>query len=357
MWIKICGLSTQAAVETAVKAGATHIGFVFADSKRKVTPEYAKYLGKFVPKTVKKVGLFVNEDLTLVQDIVAKVGLDMVQLHGQESADYAAQVGVPVIKAFGIKDGKLPDNISEFKNQVILLDAPPAQFAGGSGTSFDWQALDLSALDGYQFFVAGGLTPENVDEAIRYFPTAYGVDISSGVETNGVKDLEKINHFIEKASVAHSEDLLAECLAIIRKLNDYHIVPYLMGSLAVTLVAGFPTNPDDIELQLRQADFQNFDLLTEVMASMGYQLIDLQEHKFSKGKIRVGFANVETLKKYADVDYSELALGKNQADSSALFYLPNIAQQIKIYKAATQDSWRAGKPKDQLILNQLKEQK
>lgn len=89
-----------------------HIGFVFADSKRKVTPEYAKYLGKFVPKTVKKsAGLFVNEDLTLVQDIVAKVGLDMVQLHGQESADYAAQVGVPVIKV-GIKDGKLPDNIS-----------------------------------------------------------------------------------------------------------------------------------------------------------------------------------------------------------------------------------------------------
>ena len=130
-----------------------------------------------------------------------------------------------------------------------------------------------------------------------------------------------------------------------------------MGSIAVTLVAGFPTNPDDIDLQLRLADFQNFDLLTEVMASMGYQLIDLYEHKFSKGKIRVGFANVETLKKYADVDYSELALGKNQADSSALFYLPNIAQQIKIYKAATQDSWRAGKPKDQLILNQLKEQK
>jgi phosphoribosylanthranilate isomerase len=81
----------------------------------------------------------------------------------------------------------------------------------------------------------------------------------------------KNQSFYRKGKCCPFEDLLAECLAIIRKLNDYHIVPYLMGSLAVTLVAGFPTNPDDIDLQLRQADFQNFDLLTEVMASMGYQ--------------------------------------------------------------------------------------
>ena len=198
MWIKICGLSTQAAVDTAVASGATHIGFVFAESKRQVTPEYAKYLAKDVPKTVKKVGLFVNEDLAVVQEVVAKVGLDMVQLHGQENADYAAQVGVPAIKAFGIKDGKIPAAIADFRAHTILLDAPPAQFAGGSGHSFDWDKVDLTALDGYQFFVAGGLNPENVSQAITIFnPT--GVDVSSGVETDGSKDLEKIISFIKES--------------------------------------------------------------------------------------------------------------------------------------------------------------
>lgn len=203
MWIKICGLSTHAAVETAVTSGATHIGFVFAESKRQVTPEYAKYLAKDVPKIVKKVGLFVNEDLAVVQEVVAKVGLDMVQLHGQESAAYAAQVGVPVIKAFGIKDGKIPAAIADFKAHTILLDAPPAQFAGGSGQSFDWEKVDLTALDGYRFFVAGGLNPENVSQAIAVFkPT--GVDVSSGVESEGHKDLTKIEQFISSAQTKMS---------------------------------------------------------------------------------------------------------------------------------------------------------
>ncbi|GFH42195.1 N-(5'-phosphoribosyl)anthranilate isomerase [Lactococcus hodotermopsidis] len=197
MWIKICGLSTQAAIETAVANGASHIGFVFADSKRKVTPEYAKYLARFVPKNVKKVGLFVNEKHDLIEKIVETVGLDMVQLHGQESSEFADNLSVPVIKAFGIKNGKIPNEIADFKHHIILLDAPPAQFAGGSGASFDWNKVDLTALDGYQFFVAGGLTADNVSEAIRIFkPT--GVDVSSGVETGGVKDLMKIKVFIEK---------------------------------------------------------------------------------------------------------------------------------------------------------------
>ena len=198
MWIKICGLSTHAAVDMAVASGATHIGFVFAESKRQVTPEYAKYLAKDVPKTVKKVGLFVNEDLTVVHEVVAKVGLDMVQLPGQENADYAAQDSETVIKAFGIKDGKIPAAIADFKAHIILLDAPPAQFAGGSGQAFDWDKVDLTALDGYQFFVAGGLNPENVSQAITIFnPT--GVDVSSGVETDGSKDLEKIISFIKES--------------------------------------------------------------------------------------------------------------------------------------------------------------
>ncbi|GFH39713.1 phosphoribosylanthranilate isomerase [Pseudolactococcus insecticola] len=198
MWIKICGLSTEEAVKEAVRDGATHVGFVFAKSKRQVTPEYAKYLAKFVPKTIKKVGLFVNEDPATITEIVEKVGLDMVQLHGQENSEFADNLPVPVIKAFGITDGKIPDEIADFKNHILLLDAPPAQFAGGSGASFDWDKVDLAALDGYRFFVAGGLTPDNVATAITIFQPN-GVDVSSGVETDGKKDLVKIEKFISNS--------------------------------------------------------------------------------------------------------------------------------------------------------------
>lgn len=196
MWIKICGLSTDDAVAAAVENGATHIGFVFAESKRQVTPEYAKYLSRNVPNTVKKVGLFVNESLANIEDVIATVGLDMVQLHGQESVTFADQISVPVIKAFGIKHGNLPDELLDFKQHIILLDAPPANFAGGSGHQFDWEKIDLAMLSGYQFFVAGGLNADNVSDAIDIFnPT--GVDVSSGVETAGVKDVDKIRVFVE----------------------------------------------------------------------------------------------------------------------------------------------------------------
>lgn len=198
MWIKICGLSTNEAVKAAVENGASHIGFVLAASKRQVTPEQARQLSKDVPKTVKKVGLFVNATLDEIERTIKIAGLDMVQLHGEENIAFANQISVPVIKAFGIKDGQIPSEISAFKNHVILLDAPPAQFAGGSGHQFDWDKVELSALADYQFFVAGGLNPDNVRDAIAHFhPT--GVDVSSGVETDGTKDVNKISLFLENS--------------------------------------------------------------------------------------------------------------------------------------------------------------
>ena len=206
MWIKICGLSTDEAVKAAVENGASHIGFVFAKSKRQVTPEQARQLSKDVPKSVKKVGLFVNASLVEIAQTIKVAGLDMVQLHGNESIEFANQLSVPVIKAFGIKDGQLPSDISAFKNHVILLDAPPAQYAGGSGQQFEWEKVELSSLSGYQFFIAGGLNPGNVGKAISFFhPT--GVDVSSGVETDGVKDVEKISLFLENSKKLSTHDV------------------------------------------------------------------------------------------------------------------------------------------------------
>lgn len=197
MWIKICGLSSKEAIDKAVSSGATHIGFVFAKSKRQVSVEEAKILAQSVPKNIQKVGLFVNAPIDEVEKIVSDVNLDMIQLHGDESAEYASQLSKPVIKAIKVIEGKLPENISDYKNSIILLDAPASQFAGGNGESFDWENVDINKLSDYQFFVAGGLNASNVNRAIQIFnPT--GVDVSSGVETNGVKDLLKIKEFIKK---------------------------------------------------------------------------------------------------------------------------------------------------------------
>ncbi|AYG00077.1 N-(5'-phosphoribosyl)anthranilate isomerase [Lactococcus allomyrinae] len=343
MNIKICGLRTKSAVDEAVKNGATHLGFILSKSHRQVTPEAVSTLTENLPKSVKKVGVFVNESIEFVKNAVAIAGLDLVQLHGDEDMDYIRQMSVPVIKA--VSDFA---KIAQYENIMLLLDSPK----GGSGQTFDWTSVRADSLS-LPFFVAGGLTPDNVAAAVQHFqdfPHFYGVDVSSGVETDGVKDLTKICTFIQNASLAHYDDLLTAFLTLTQRLNAHGIIPYLMGSVAVQLVAGFSTNPDDIDIQLRQSDFAQFDRLSVLMEDLGYHLIDWHEHKFEKGNIHVGFANVETLKNYANVDFT--ALSKSELGE---FYLPNLQQNIKIYEAATRDNWRNDKYKDKVILEKLKE--
>lgn len=197
MKIKICGLQTPAAVAACVAAGADYLGFVFAPSRRQIAPELAAALCRDVPNSIQKVGVFVDEPLAKVLAIQQAVPLDIVQLHGSESPEYVKAIPVPVIKAFPVKDGKLPDNLSDYRNTTILLDAPPARYLGGNGTKFDWSAVKQEQLTDYQVMIAGGLYEENVQAAIAYFQP-FGVDVSSGVETNGEKDHQKINDFIKK---------------------------------------------------------------------------------------------------------------------------------------------------------------
>ncbi|KAF6611021.1 hypothetical protein HFD15_03140 [Lactococcus sp. EKM203L] len=129
-----------------------------------------------------------------------------------------------------------------------------------------------------------------------------------------------------------------------------------MGSLAVEQIINFPTNPDDIDIQLKKPDFENFEQLTSLMEELGYQLIDLHEHKFEKASIHVGFASVETLKNYAGVDY--LTIQQERMENGEKYYLPNVEQSLKSYQAAKRDEWRGGKQKDSFILDKLiKEQK
>lgn len=187
--VKICGLSTASAVETACKAGADYIGFVFAESRRRVSLEQAQKLAALVPPAVRKVGVFVSPSLAELQEAISVANLDLVQIHGDFDEELLTQIGRPVIRAYQVK-GALKD-VSQ-QADYLLFDAPLA----GSGQTFDWQSFDKNQIH-QPFFIAGGLNVENVREAIQHF-APYAVDVSSGVETDGQKDLEKIKEFIER---------------------------------------------------------------------------------------------------------------------------------------------------------------
>lgn len=195
MKVKICGLKTKQAVDHAVASGADFLGFVFASSKREVDPKTVREITVDVPDSVKKVGVFVSPILEEVETIVEEAGLDMVQVHGEQLKE---ALHVPVISALPVDGTKKIEIIHSTIPEYLLFDAPPKEFIGGNGVTFDWDKLDLSSLTQQKIIIAGGLTSENVQEAIRRF-SPYAVDVSSGVETSGEKDLEKITRFIQQA--------------------------------------------------------------------------------------------------------------------------------------------------------------
>ena len=187
--VKICGLSNIEAVETAVSAGADYIGFVFAPSKRQVTLEQAAELAMIIPTNVNKVGVFVSPSRAELLEAIEKVGLDLVQVHGQVADDLFEDLPCASIQAVQVDgDGHVPNSQADY----LLFDAPVA----GSGQTFDWGQLDTTEL-AQPFFIAGGLNEDNVARAIQHF-SPFAVDVSSGVETDGQKDHEKIRRFIER---------------------------------------------------------------------------------------------------------------------------------------------------------------
>ena len=187
--VKICGLSTKEAVKTAVSAGADYIGFVFAPSKRQVTVEQAIELAKFIPSHIQKVGVFVSPSRAELLEAVDKVGLDFVQVHGQVVDKLFENLPCGSIQAVQVdENGHVPNSQADY----LLFDAPVA----GSGQTFDWGQLDTTEL-AQPFFIAGGLNEDNVARAIQHF-SPFAVDVSSGVETDGQKDHEKIRRFIER---------------------------------------------------------------------------------------------------------------------------------------------------------------
>jgi phosphoribosylanthranilate isomerase len=207
MRIKICGLTRLADALAAVEAGADALGFVFVPgTPRAVTLAQAMALVRALPPLVTKVGLFVNAEPSLVRDTVVAVGLDTIQLHGEEAPDFAAEFRgrTKVIKAFRVRDAASLSALPAYRESVdaFLLDAFVAGAHGGTGSKFDWSlALPAKAL-GPPVILAGGITPDNAAEAVRQV-RPFALDVSSGVEAApGQKDPEKIRRLIREARAA-----------------------------------------------------------------------------------------------------------------------------------------------------------
>lgn len=196
--IKICGLKNSSAIEAAVTAGAEYLGFVFAESPRRVRPEKVSELTMNLPKEIKKVGVFVSPTREEVEEIIETAGLDLIQIHGKTEL---TELSRPIIRAFSIKD---QDSFYFYQYPHLLLDAPPAKLMGGNGQTFDWHLVDQRHLPKEKLWLAGGLDSENVGEAIRFFKPQV-VDVSSGVETAGEKDLAKIQAFCQAVKIADEQ--------------------------------------------------------------------------------------------------------------------------------------------------------
>ncbi|MEN8615026.1 phosphoribosylanthranilate isomerase [Dehalogenimonas sp. THU2] len=200
--IKICGVTDVETATLCARLGADFIGLVFADSRRKVTPEQAMEITHHLlslPRRPKLAGVFVNAPAYEVNRIAEYCRLDRVQLSGDEDEDYCRRIERPLIRATRVGEDTVIEEIESRisaspSNTLHLLDARSPEGYGGTGRSFDWELL--AGLDtALPLVVAGGLSPENVGQLImRYRP--WGVDVSSGVETHGHKDPAKILAFI-----------------------------------------------------------------------------------------------------------------------------------------------------------------
>jgi phosphoribosylanthranilate isomerase len=194
--VKICGIADVPSALVASEAGADAIGLIFAPSRRQVSPERAREITAALPPFISKVGVFVDDDHHRIEDLAAACGLQAVQLHGAESPEFCEGFGVPVIKAIRVKDASSLEGLSDYPVGAFLLDTFDASALGGTGKVFDW-SLASRAAQTHRVILSGGLTPENVMSALtRVHP--YGVDVSSGVETNGTKDHGKIRVFIRR---------------------------------------------------------------------------------------------------------------------------------------------------------------
>jgi|ERR1039458_6350182 phosphoribosylanthranilate isomerase len=195
--VKICGITNLADALAAIAAGADALGLNFYEkSPRHVSVKTAAEISKQIPPFIMRAGVFVNADEDLVTRAIGECGLSLLQFHGDEPPEFCAQFGLMSMKAFRIRDEKSLEELPKFQTDAYLLDAYSSDARGGTGEKFNWDLAIEAQKFGKPVFLAGGLTPENVADAVRTV-RPFGVDVSSGVESSpGKKEHAKIRAFI-----------------------------------------------------------------------------------------------------------------------------------------------------------------
>jgi phosphoribosylanthranilate isomerase len=201
VFTKVCGITNPGDARVAADAGADAIGLIFAESPRNVNVEEARAVSIALPEDVLKVGVFVDAGPEEVLKTAREVGLDLAQLHGDETPETVATIrdaGLPVMKAVRVRNAEALGALEKYEADLLLLDAWSARARGGTGETFDW-ALAKSVKGRDNIVVSGGLAPDNVREAIEFFEP-YGVDASSSLEERpGKKSGELVRRFVRAA--------------------------------------------------------------------------------------------------------------------------------------------------------------
>ena len=181
--VKICGITERGDAINAVNLGIDALGFIFADSPRRVSPHKARDIIRAIPPFVKTVGVFVNEQPAAIRELIAYCGLDLVQLHGDESADFCRRLMPHTIKAVRLKGGSSLKLCKAYQDSVraLLLDTYAEDKFGGTGKTFDWQLAVKIKKAGIPVILSGGLDPSNIEAAVNTV-RPYAVDLNSGVE-------------------------------------------------------------------------------------------------------------------------------------------------------------------------------
>ena len=191
MKLKFCGLTREADIRAANETRPDYIGFVFAESRRRVTDEQAARLRVQLAPGIQAVGVFVNDDPAHIAELANRGVIDLIQLHGGESAAYIRRLrtmtATPVIYAVRVGTHEDIERVKPYSVEYFLLDTCTKDAYGGSGKTFDWS---LIGAVGKPYFLAGGLNESNIPRAMR--TGAYALDLSSGIETDGVKDAAKM---------------------------------------------------------------------------------------------------------------------------------------------------------------------
>ena len=202
--IKLCGMMKPCDIEYANRVKPDFVGFIFANTRRKISAAQAKQFRKALDAEISAVGVFVNEDIPVIASLVQDGCIDMIQLHGEEDADYIRRLreicGVPVIKAVKVQTVEQIRQAAALPVDYLLLDTYRKGVLGGTGEAFDWELLREAKaaagdtaegeLFGKPYFLAGGLHAGNLREAAAL--GSYGLDVSSGIETDGSKDFDKM---------------------------------------------------------------------------------------------------------------------------------------------------------------------